>query len=119
LIAADRLVLFGSDDPAYTASKLYNYVLARRPLLVICREEGTVGRIVRETKAGEVITFGEDEVRLGGRIKIRQEWKQAMERWLAMDPAKEPGTDWQAFREYTAEGMTKKLCRFFDQRLDG
>ena len=74
---------------------------------------------MRETKAGEVITFGEDEVRLGGRIKIRQEWKQAMERWLAMDPAKEPGTDWRAFREYTAEGMTKKLCRFFDQRLDG
>ena len=119
LKGADRLVLFGSDDPAYTASKLYNYVLSRRPLLVICREESTVGKIVRETKAGEVITFGEDEVRLGGRIKIRQEWKQAMERWLAMDPAKEPGTDWQAFREYTAEGMTKKLCRFFDQRLDG
>ena len=117
LLSADRLILFGTNDPGYTASKLGVYVLARRPLLVICREESSVARIVRETNAGEVITFGQDEVRLGGRI--RQEWKQAMERWLAMDPAKEPGTDWKAFEPYTARKMTEKLCRFFDQRLGG
>ena len=119
LLSADRLILFGTNDPGYTASKLGVYILARRPLLVICRKESSVARIVRETNAGEVITFGQDEVRLGGRIRIRQEWKQAMERWLGMDVEKEPGTDWQAFREYTSERMTKKLCRFFDQRLDG
>jgi hypothetical protein len=113
---ASRLVLFGSDDPGYTASKLYNYILAKRPLLVICREESSVARIVRETKAGELITFGEDEVRLGGRIRIRPEWKQAMGRWLEMDPAKEPVTDGHAFQPYTARKMTERLCRFFDER---
>ena len=66
---ADRLILFGSDDPGYTASKLYNYILAKRPLLVICREESSVGRIVRETKSGELITFGEGD--LGLRIEDR------------------------------------------------
>jgi len=115
---ADRLILFGSDDPGYTASKLYNYILAKRPLLVVCREESSVARIVRETRAGELITFGEEEVRLGGRIRIRPEWKQAMGRWLAMDPAKEPATDWKAFEPYTARKMTEKLCRFFDERLE-
>ena len=131
LKGADRLVLFGSDDPGYTASKLYNYILAKRPLLVICREESSVGRIVRETKSGELITFGEGDLGLriedrgwrdlGARSeergKIKQEWREAMGRWLAMDPAKEPPTDWQAFEPYTAKRMTEKLCRFFDERL--
>ena len=129
LVSADRLILFGTNDPGYTASKLGVYILARRPLLVICREESSVARIVRETRAGELITFGESEIdrspsTLGagrppsGRIKIKKEWEEAMERWLAMDPAKEPPTDWQAFEPYTAKKMTEKLCRFFDERLE-
>jgi glycosyltransferase involved in cell wall biosynthesis len=113
---ADRLILFGSDDPGYTASKLYNYILAKRPLLVICREESSVARIVRETRAGELITFGEQEIKM--KIKIKKEWEEAMGRWLAMDPAKEPATDWKAFEPYTARKMTEKLCRFFDERLE-
>jgi len=117
LKGANRLILFGSDDPQYTASKLYNYILARRPLLVICREESSVARIVRETKSAELITFGEEEVRLGGRIRIRPEQKEAVGRWLEMDPAKEPPTDWKAFEPYTARSMTKKLCGFFEQAL--
>jgi hypothetical protein len=88
--------------------------LARRPLLVICREESSTARIVRETKAGELMTFGEEEVRSGGRI--RPEWKQAMGRWLEMDPAKEPVTDWHEFQPYTARKMTERLCRFFNKR---
>jgi hypothetical protein len=113
---AERLILFGSDDPGYTASKLYNYILAKRPLLVICREESSVGRIVRETRSAELITFGEQEIKM--KIKIKKEWEEAMGRWLAMDPAKEPETDWKAFEPYTAKKMTEKLCRFFDERLE-
>ena len=113
---ADRLILFGSDDPGYTASKLYNYILAKRPLLVICREESSVARIVRETRAAELITFGEQEIKM--KIKIKKEWEEAMKRWLAMDPAKEPATDWKAFEPYTAKRMTEKLCQFFDERLE-
>ncbi|NCY21656.1 hypothetical protein EBX31_06845, partial [bacterium] len=104
---ADRLILFGSDDPGYTASKLYNYILAKRPLLVICRAESSVARIVRETRAGELITFGEGDLglRIEDRGKIKPEWRGAIGRWLAMDPAKEPGTDWKAFEPYTARKM--------------
>ncbi len=143
---ADRLILFGSDDPGYTASKIYNYILAKRPLLVICREESSVARIVRETRSAELITFGErdlglapadlplpisksryavgglsagaGELRIEDRGKIKKEWEEAMKRWLAMDPAKEPATDWKAFDPYTARKMTEKLCRFFDERLE-
>jgi glycosyltransferase involved in cell wall biosynthesis len=127
LVESDRLMLFGTDDPGYTASKLFTYVLARRPLLVICREESSVARIVRETKSAELITFGERDIGYGisdmgkemkTKIKIKKEWEEAMGRWLAMDPAKEPATDWKAFEKYTAKRMTETLCRFFDERLE-
>jgi starch synthase len=52
------------------------------------------------------------------KIKIKKEWEEAMKRWLAMDPAKEPATNWKAFEPYTARKMTEKLCRFFDERLE-
>jgi len=134
LRSADRLILFGTNDPGYTASKLGVYILAKRPLLVICREESSVARIVRETRSAELITFGDADI--GSRIedrgrspstleagrpqsgRIREEWRGAMGRWLAMDPAKEPATDWKAFEPYTAKRMTEKLCRFFDERLE-
>ncbi len=121
LQSADRLVLLGTNDPGYTASKLGVYILARRPLLVICREESSVARIVRETKSAELITFGNAEMgnrrwEMGGE-KVKPEWREAMGRWLAMDPAKEPPTDWMAFEPYTASKMTEKLCRFFDDQL--
>ena len=115
LKGAHRLILFGSDDPQYTASKLYNYVLAKRPLLVICREESSVARIVRETRSAELITFGENEIKM--KIKIKEEWREAVGRWLEMDPGKEPRTDWKAFEKYTAKMMTEKLCEFFEEAL--
>jgi len=118
---AHRLVLFGSDDPQYTASKLYNYILARRPLLVICREESSVARIVKETKSAELITFSNAEMgdgrwKMGGE-KVKPEWREAMGRWLEMGATKKPGTDWRAFEPYTAKEMTKKLCGFFEEGL--
>jgi hypothetical protein len=113
---ASRLVLFGSDDPGYTASKLYNYILAKRPLLVICREESSVARIVRETRAGELVTFGEDDIPLSGKIRIRPEWREALENWLAMNLTTEPRTNWEKFKKYIAKNMTKNLCEFFDKK---
>ena len=76
-----------------------------------------MARIVRETKAAELITFGEQDIRLGERIRIKPEWKEAMGRWLAMDPAKELVTDWITFEKYSAREMTKKLCHFFGEAL--
>lgn len=57
LASADGLVVFGSDDPSYTASKLYPYLLARRPLLVICHHESPIVRVMRETRGGVCIPF--------------------------------------------------------------
>ncbi|MCH7562952.1 MAG: glycosyltransferase, partial [Gemmatimonadetes bacterium] len=49
LMQADFLLVLGSDNPQYTASKIYPYILARKPLLVLFHEESSVVEVVRST----------------------------------------------------------------------
>ena len=58
LLEADGLVVFGSDDPAYTASKIYPYLLARRPLLAIFHRESSVVSLMEDVGGGHCATFG-------------------------------------------------------------
>lgn len=57
LRGADGLVVFASDDPSYTASKLYPYLLTGKPLLVICHEQSSIVGVMRVTGGGHCITF--------------------------------------------------------------
>jgi hypothetical protein len=45
---ASALLLLGSEEPHYTASRLYPALLARRPLLAVYHEKSTVSRILRQ-----------------------------------------------------------------------
>jgi hypothetical protein len=56
--AAGAILLFGSSQPHYTASKLFPAMLSRRPLLTVFHAESTVVRILREIGAtAEVVTY--------------------------------------------------------------
>jgi hypothetical protein len=55
---AHMLLLPGSDDPQYTPSKIYPYILARRPLLAVLHENSGACDVLRSTGAGTVATFG-------------------------------------------------------------
>lgn len=106
---ADFLMLIGTADAQYTASKLYPYIFARRPILAIFNEESSVVSILKETGAGEAVTFArevDEELATG----ILPAW-QAMLGRLPYTPP----TDWQAFQEYTAESMTHKQVEVFDR----
>src|SRR5260221_72781 len=61
LLDADALIVPGSDDPGYTASKLYPYILARKPLLAVFHESSSVVSVLRATNAGTVVTFASEE----------------------------------------------------------
>lgn len=111
LLDADALVVPGSDDPGYTASKLYPYILSRRPLLTVFHERSTVAGIVRECRAGTVVTFrsGEPAAALSDAIT---------EAWFAPEERPPPDTDWAAFARYSAGDMTRRLCHVFDGVVD-
>ena len=58
LTRADALIAVGSDDPTYSASKIFPYVLARRPMLVVFSEESQVMAIAKAMKCGVRYAFG-------------------------------------------------------------
>lgn len=57
LKAADGLLVLGSNDPGYTASKLYPYLLARRPLLAIMHCQSSVVEVLQRCGGGTAVTF--------------------------------------------------------------
>lgn len=110
---ADFLLVPGTDDHGYTASKIYPYILARKPILALFHEKSSVVSVIRETSAGEVVSFasGEDREHL---VKVFLSTWQRMLRRLPFQPS----TDWRAFQPYTAEEMTRKQCELFDAVVD-
>jgi glycosyltransferase involved in cell wall biosynthesis len=107
LLDADALIMPGSDDPGYTASKLCSYILARKPLLAVFHQESSVVEILHKTKAGTVVPFasGETPERVAHRILASN--------WLQAPPV--PDTDWKHFEPYTAREMTRRLCEVIDR----
>jgi Glycosyl transferase 4-like domain len=106
---ADFLLVPGSDDPQYTASKIYPYILARKPLLAVFHEMSSVVSVLRQTRAGEVVTFSEKSDLAAVSAEVGCVWRRLLER-IPFPPA----TDWEAFQPFTAKEMTRKLCTFFD-----
>lgn len=109
---ADMLLLLGSTDPNYTASKLYPYILAKRPLLTIFHENSSVVDITRETQAGTVVTYDNNEDTAGVAADVESAWTPMLERLPYV-----PDTNWNAFAPYTAEAMTQRQVQVFDRIL--
>lgn len=107
LLDADALIVLGSDDGGYSASKIYPYILARKPLLAIFHEDSSVADLVRSTAAGALVTFNANTSSAALAAEIG-------ERWLDSACNEQSHTDMNAFSPYTARQMTGSLCRIFD-----
>ena len=57
LRACDIVLVMGSIDPYYHASKLYPALVSGRPILAICHAESSVRTVMDETSAGICVTF--------------------------------------------------------------
>ena len=59
LLRADIVLMLGSDEPHYTASKLYPALLAERPLFGVFHERSSVCEVMREVGGGKLVTFSD------------------------------------------------------------
>jgi hypothetical protein len=103
LLEADFLVIPGSDDPHYTASKIYPYILAEKPLLGVFHPSSSVCEVVQRTRAGVIFPLG------GAPQDFCELWKDLLESRFV-----KPRTDWLAFAPYLAREMTRRECELFD-----
>jgi hypothetical protein len=106
---ADILIIPGSTDTQYTASKLYPYILANKPLIAVFNENSSVVGILDKTKAGTCATFRNDDSpeTIAGRVL------PVMREFLEKIPFV-PETDWQEFEPYTARAAARKQVDFFN-----
>lgn len=110
---ADFLLIPGSDDPRYTASKIYPYILAQKPMLAVFHRQSSVVDVLRKTNAANVVAFETNTDPTTLRSEVARQWSRLLERIPFT-----PDTDWAAFEPFTAREMTRKLCAFFDRMVD-
>lgn len=114
LKAADAVMVVGSDDPGYSASKIYPCVLARRPVLAVLHAASTAGDVLRNCRVGEVVGF---ETGVAA-AELVAEVLPALRRMLDRPRGAAPDTDWAAFEPYTAREMTRRQCGVFDGAVE-
>lgn len=113
LVDSDAIVLIGSNDTSYTASKLYPCILAKKPILAIFHAQSSVVDILQECQAGRTVTFeSTDQPQdLLPSLKKQIQWL------LSLSKGFQGATNWSAFAPYTARSMTATQCRVFNQCL--
>ena len=107
LQTADALLILGSDDPQYTASKIYPYILAERPLLAFFHPESSASKIIKNCNAGKVISLIEDKNQT-----IENVYSGLIE---LVNGKVNQNTNWKAFEPYNALNMTKNQVLLFNE----
>lgn len=111
LLDADALIVPGSDDPGYTASKIYPYLLAGKPLLAVFHEQSSVVSLMRTVGGGVCVPFQTDEPAQALSHRLVKQWLEsgAWQRSVPLDRT--------AFAPHTAGAQAAVLCRFFERCL--
>lgn len=111
LSESNALLAFGSDDPTYTASKIYPYLLVRKPLLAIYHEKSSVIELIRQVGGAVCIPFSLPMDQNAVVLTIAK-------LWLEDNKFSTPiMLNDSAFRPYTDLDSAKVLCHFFEERL--
>lgn len=111
LLSADMLIVPGSDDSSYTASKIYPYILTKKPILAVFHENSSVVEVLNESQSGFVHTFNsEDKVDDTIIVEVYNTWKN-----IIISNFEEPETNWTAFQKHLAEEKTKVQVAIFNQ----
>jgi hypothetical protein len=113
LTSANGVLSLGNSEAHYTASKIYPCILSRRPLLALYHEASTVGDVLRDAGAGEIVTYG-DVTRAGDRVDaIAAALARLVER--AADPAPTPPPRLEGMRPYSAEWSARHILEVCDR----
>jgi hypothetical protein len=106
---ADALFIPGSDDPKYTASKIYPYLLTPKPLLAIFNKASSVINIMKEYGVKQVYDYE----------TITEANISAFLSSLINGSPEPPQYHAGAINKYSARQMTINQCKLFDSVTGG
>ncbi len=101
---ADALLLTGSDDPNYTASKIYPYLLLKKPVLSIFNAQSPALRVLKEYRSA--YSYGYNQT-----PNLEDKIAEFFESLIGNEAVE---YDLQAEGKYSAETLTAKQCALFN-----
>jgi hypothetical protein len=106
---ANALFIPGSDDPKYTASKIFPYLLTHTPILAIFNKASSAIRILKEYGAKNIYDY--ENVTLKQIVVFLQNIVEGTYDIEIYKP--------EAIKKYSARQMTIEQCEFFDEVING
>jgi hypothetical protein len=111
---ARAILLLGSTEPHYTASKLYPALLADRPILAAFHEASSVIDILSRVGGGtavRLVSYGNGGPGTQERIDCLTRHLTA----LVREPARRVSLDLRPIEDVSAKALAKKLCAILDR----
>jgi hypothetical protein len=108
LIQSDAIFMPGSDDPKYTASKIYPYLLAKKPLLALSNPKSPALTVLKEYGVQHAFDF----------VSVTDDALLDFFRQLANRQGVTDNYNTEAITKYSARTMTDKQCSLFDRVID-
>lgn len=107
---ADLLLLIGSTDSHYTASKLFPYWLSGKPIMGLFHKDSTIVNLTQELGGAALVLYNE----LGGpETRIRE--TTAVLTGIINGDGTIPARDENSFDAYASEGVASRYASLFDK----
>jgi hypothetical protein len=111
---ADAVFILGSTEPHYTPSKVYQGVLAEKPIFAVLHDASSACDVIESTNAGCVLNFaGSSDLNT-----IEETFAEEMASFRSFadrfDPAQ---VDRSTFRQYSAQNVTNTLADALDEAI--
>ncbi|MBI3885051.1 MAG: hypothetical protein HY302_04900 [Opitutae bacterium] len=115
LQSADGLLLLGSDDRAYSPSKIYPYYMTRRPIIALAHADSLLAELLTQLRCAHVVTLLKpgEETQPPGQIAALLARAAASETLATPTPLNLTLSD----RFLSARAVTARQCAVFDQVL--
>jgi hypothetical protein len=110
--ASDGILLIGSADADYTASKLLTCVLSTKPILALFHRRSLVSEIAKQFPNVFLASFDETPAEPGFRAQVATGLA-----WLHNAPYSDPAAIAAAMEEWSAEALTRRQCAIFDRLM--
>jgi hypothetical protein len=109
---ADAVFILGSTEPHYTPSKVYQAILAEKPLFAVLHQESSAAAIIREANAGIVLMFnGIKDI-----DRISSAFIGVWQQFIQFQQTFNPGTvNLNSFNKYSADSITNQLAQMLNK----
>ena len=108
LLDADFLVVVGSDDPQYSASKIYPYVLANKPLVGALHARSSMWNVLRQMRTG-IVPFSLERLFAVDARNLLQGWCECL------SPSRDARVPPSVLAPFGAREITRRQCELFDR----